>query len=185
VIDFGPLASAQRGKIDLSGDTGWFHADAHLTRPVDVTKALVFHSQTCNGTGDLYPRPFATAEFTSEDNLRIERQYPGQQSHIEWQVLELPPATFFAQEPNIQLFPTSLAFPTTAVGGDADLTFDIRNTGAADLHVDSLEFVGLDKAVYSLAPSVTPAQAGVQESRSAGLRFPLPSPQRRCASGRR
>jgi hypothetical protein len=165
VIDFGPPALAQRGKIDLSGDTGWFRAEAHLTRPVDVTRTLVFHGQTCNGTGDLYPRPFSTAEFTAEDNLRIERQYPGQQSYIEWQVLELPPATFFAQEPNLVLIPTSLAFPVTAVGSHGDLTFEIHNTGGADLQVDSLEFTGLHKNAYSLVtppalPVTIPALTG-------------------------
>jgi hypothetical protein len=96
VVDFGTLASAQRGKVDFSNDTGWFRTDCPLARSVDLSRTMVFHGQTCNGTGDLYPRPFSTAELTSEDNLRIERQYPGQQSHIEWQVLELPPVTFVA-----------------------------------------------------------------------------------------
>ena len=140
---------------------------------------MVFHSQTCNGTGDLYPRPFSTAEFTSDDNLRIERQYPGQQSHIEWQVLELPPVTFFAQEPDIQLCPASLAFPATAVGDHADLTFNIRNTGAADLHVDSLEFVGLSKAAYSLvsAPAVPFTVAALTGSKTVTVRFTPTAPQ--------
>ncbi len=173
VIDFGPAALAQRGKIDLSGDTGWFYADTHLSRPVDITRALVFHSQTCNGTGDLYPRPFSTAEFTSEDNLRLERQYPGQQSHLEWQVLELPPVTFLAQEPGIDLAPSALSFPTTAVGDHVDLAVNLRNTGTADLHVDSLEFVGLHKSAYSLvsAPSVPFTVAALTGSKTITVRF--------------
>jgi hypothetical protein len=116
VVDFGSPALAQRGKVDFSNDTGWSRADCHLARPVDTSRTLFFHGQTCNGTGDLYPRPLSTAEFTSGDSLRIERQYPGQQSHIEWQVLELPPVTFFAQEPDIDLAPASLALGATAVG---------------------------------------------------------------------
>jgi len=150
VIDFGPSASAQRGRIDLSDDAGWMYADCRLAQPVDTSRAMYFHGQTCNGTGDLYPRTFSTAEFTADDNLHIERQFPGQQSHIEWQVLELPAATFVAQEPDIELAPSALAFPPTAVGSHADLAFDIRNTGTADLQVHSLELVGLNKTGYSL-----------------------------------
>jgi len=150
VVDFGPSASAQRGRVDFSDDVGWFRADCHLARAVDITRTIVLHGQTCNGTGDFYPRSFSTAEFTSDDNLRIERQCPGQQSHIEWQALELPPATFFALEPNIQLVPASLAFPATKIGSYSDLTFEIHNIGGADLHVDSLELVGLHKSAYRL-----------------------------------
>ncbi len=157
VIDFGVSASAQRGRVDLSDDAGWMDADCHLAQPVDTSRTIFFHGQTCNGTGDLYPRPFSTAVFTSDDNLRMTRQFPGQQSHIEWQVLELPAATFFAQEPDIELVPDSLEFPPTALGSQADLAFDIRNVGTADLHVRSLEFVGLNKTGYSLvSPPATP-----------------------------
>ncbi|UCD53504.1 MAG: hypothetical protein JSW27_12785 [Phycisphaerales bacterium] len=118
---------------------------------------MSFHGLSCNGTGDYYPRPFATAEFTSDDNLRIERQFPGQHSFIEWQVLELPPAVFVGQEPDIELDPNALVFPVTAVNGHADLTFDICNVGDADLHVHSLEFVGLNRIGYSLmSPPAVP-----------------------------
>jgi len=96
VIDFGPSASAQRGRIDYSTDETWTYADCRLARPVDTSRAMFFHGQTCNGTIDSYPQPFSTAEFTADDNLRIERRFPGQQSHLEWQVLELP-ATLVAQ----------------------------------------------------------------------------------------
>jgi len=96
VVDFGPSASAQRGRVDDSNDEGWRYADCRLAQPVDTSRAMFFHGQTCNGTADSYPQPFSTAAFTADDNLRIERQFPGQQSHIEWQVLELP-ATFVAQ----------------------------------------------------------------------------------------
>jgi hypothetical protein len=150
VIDFGPQARAQRGQVDFSDDAGWVYADCHLAPPVDLSRAIAFHGLTCNGTGDYYPRPFATAQFTSSDTLRIERQCPGQQSFIEWQVLELPPATFVGQQPNIVLDPNALAFPQTSAGAHADLTFDICNVGDADLHVHSLEFVGLNKTAYSL-----------------------------------
>ena len=179
VVDFGPSALTQRGKVDFSNDTGWSRADCHLTRPVDTSRTMFFHGQTCNGTGDLYPRPFSTAELTSEDNLRIERQYPGQQSHIEWQVLELPPATFFAQEPDIDVAPASLAFPATPVGGHADLAFAVRNTGTADLHVDSLEFTGLNKTAYSLVspPSVPFTLAALTGSKTVTVRFTPMSPQ--------
>lgn len=173
VIDFGPSARAQRGKLDFSNDNSWYRADCHLTPAVDLSRALFFHGQTCNGTGDLYTRPFSTAELTGEDNLRIERQYPGQQSHIEWQVLELPPVTFVAQEPDIDVVPASLAFGATAVGTHADLTFTIRNVGSADLHVDSLEFTGLSKAAYSLVspPAVPFTLAALTGSKTVTVRF--------------
>ena len=179
VVDFGARALAQRGKADFSNDTGWSRADCHLARPVDISRTMFLHGQTCNGTGDLYPRPFSTAEFTDDSTLRIERQYPGQQSHIEWQVLELPPVTFFAQEPDIDLAPASLAFPVTVVGDHADLTFDIRNLGAAGLHVDSLEFVGLNKAAYSLVSTFTvPFTVGSPTgSKTVTVRFTPASPQ--------
>ncbi len=98
---------------------------------------------------------------------------PGQQSHLEWQVLELPPVTFLAREPDIDLTPAALAFPDTAVGRHADLTFNLRNTGTADLHVDSLEFVGLHKAAYSLVsvPSVPFTIAALTGSKTATVRF--------------
>ena len=156
VIDFGPAACAQRGQIDLSDESGWFAADCPLAQPVDLSQAMYFHGLSCNGTGDYYPRPFATAHFTSGGNLHIERQFPGQHSVIEWQVLELPPAAFFGQEPDIVLDPNALAFPTTAAGADQEFTFDICNIGSGDLHVRSLEFVGLNRTAYSLVspPSV-------------------------------
>jgi hypothetical protein len=165
VVDFGPGARAQRGKVDFSDEAGWAVADCPLTPPVDTSRAMYFHGQTCNGTGDFYPRPFSTAEFTADDNLRIERQCPGQPSHLEWQVLELPPATFFTLEPNIALAPASLAFGATPLGSHADLTLEIRNTGGADLHVDSLEFTGLSRSAYRLVsppplPFTVPAWTG-------------------------
>jgi hypothetical protein len=173
VVDFGPAALAQRGRVDFANDAGWYQADCHLTPPVDLSRAMVFHGQTCNGTGDLYPRPFSTAEFTGEGNLRIERQCPGQQSHIEWQVLEVPPATFFAREPDIDLAPPSLAFPPTAVGAYLDLTFDISNVGDAELHVDSLEFTGLHKSAYRLVapPAVPFAVAPLTGHKTMTVRF--------------
>ena len=161
VIDFGPSARAQRGQVDFSGDSSWFYADCQLLQPVDISRTMSFHGLSCNGTGDLYPRPFSTAEFTSENTLRIERQFPGQQSFIEWQVLELPAATFFATEPDIRLIPDALDFQATAIGAGPELTFEICNTGAADLQVHSLEFVGLDKAAYSMpSPPAMPFTVG-------------------------
>ncbi len=172
VVDFGPSALARRGLADLSDDTGWLYVDCLLSPPVDASRAMVFHGQTCNGTGDFYPRPFSTAELTSDDTLRIERQFPGQQSHIEWQVLELPPATFFAMEPDIELVPDSLTFPPTATGAQTDLAFDIRNTGDADLQVHSLELVGLNKTGYSLvAPPSVPFTISPQSGRTVTVRF--------------
>lgn len=167
VIDFGPQARAQRGQVDFSDDAGWFYADCHLTPPVNLSRAIAFHGLSCNGTGDYYPRPFATAQFTNADTLRIERQFPGQQSFIEWQVLELPPATFVGQQPDIVLDPNALAFPQTSAGAYANLTFDICNVGDADLHVHSFEFVGLNKTAYSLVsppavPFTVSAPAGRQ-----------------------
>jgi len=179
VVDFGPSASAQRGKVDFSDDAGWSYADCRLARPVDISRTMLSHGQTCNGTGDLYPRPFSTAELTSEGSLRIERQCPGQQSHIEWQVLELPPVTFFAQEPDIDLAPASLAFGGIAVGDHADLTFDLRNVGSADLHVDSLEFTGLNKSAYRLVspPAIPFTVAPLTGSKTVTVRFTPISPQ--------
>jgi len=173
VVDFGPSARAQRGQVDLSDDSGWMSADCVLSEPVDPTSTMHFHGQTCNGTGDFYPRPFSTAEFTSEGTLRIERQFPGQQSHIEWQVLELPAATFVGQEPDIELAPVSLAFPQTAVGTHVDLDFLIRNIGDADLQVHSLEFVGLNKTAYSLVspPSLPLTVPVLTGSKTVTVRF--------------
>jgi len=92
VIDFGADAAAQRGQIDNSGNRNWSAANASLSS-VDTASSMHFHSMTCNGTGTAYPRSYSTAEFTSSSNLRIERQRWGQQSYIEWQVVELPAAT--------------------------------------------------------------------------------------------
>ncbi len=173
VIDFGPSARAQRGQVDFSDDTGWFYADCNLAQPVDLSRTMSFHSLSCNGTGDFYPRPFATAELTGADTLRIERQFPGQQSFIEWQVLELPAATFFALEPDIRLDPSELAFAPTSAGAYTDLTFDICNVGEVDLLVHSLEFVGLSKSAYSLpSPPAVPLTIGALTGRrSLTVRF--------------
>jgi len=124
-------------------------------------------------TGDYYPRPFATAEFTGQDTLRIERQFPGQQSFIEWQVLELPPATFFGREPDINLDPDTIVFPTAAIGAHTDLTFDICSVGDADLHVHSLEFVGLNRNAYSLLspPSVPFTISALTGRKTVTVRF--------------
>lgn len=92
VIDFGAGASAQRGQVNYSSNKNWYTADvAHA--PVDMGAAVHFHSMTCDGTGTAFPRSYSTAEFTSDSNLRIERKRKGQASYIEWQVIELPPAT--------------------------------------------------------------------------------------------
>lgn len=164
VIDFGPGATAQRGQIDFSEDIAWVQADVELSRPLDLSSSLYFHGQTCNGTGNYFPRPFSTAEFTSDSSLRIERQCPGQPSYIEWQVLQLPPATFWAQAPGIRLSADVLAFGQVDVGADADLDIRIHNTGNADLQVNSLEIVGLGQEAYSLVsasalPRIVPANA--------------------------
>ncbi|HIJ72182.1 MAG TPA: hypothetical protein HPP87_12605, partial [Planctomycetes bacterium] len=89
LIDFGS-GNAQRGLLDESANENWFTSDASLSPSVDPNKAMHFHSITCDGIGTAYPRPMSTAQFTSESNLRIQRMIDGQESYIEWQVLELP-----------------------------------------------------------------------------------------------
>ena len=88
VIDFGDGA-AQRGVVDYSADSTWVAADVNMSPAIDTSQTMSFHSLTCDGPGDDYPTSRATAEFTSSDNLRIERKKGGQGSYIEWQVLEL------------------------------------------------------------------------------------------------
>ena len=157
VIDFGPGAAAQRGHIDFSEEIAWVAGDVELSRPIDLSSSLHFHGLTCNGTGNYFPRPFSTAEFTSDTSLRIERQCPGQPSFIEWQVLQLPSATFRAQVPEISLSADAVTFSSVDVGAHADQAFHIQNTGNADLHINSLEFVGLGAEAYSLvSPPVLP-----------------------------
>ncbi len=92
VIDFGSGASAQRGQIDNSGNSNWATADVSVSM-VDLTRTMLFHSNTCGGTGTAYPRPYATAQLLSDTLLQIERQRWGQPSYIEWQAIELPPVT--------------------------------------------------------------------------------------------
>jgi len=89
VIDFGSDATAQRGENDESTNNGWLTSDATISA-VDTSKTMMFHSQTCNGNGWYFPRPYSTAELTSSTNLRIQRMTNNQPSYIEWQVLELP-----------------------------------------------------------------------------------------------
>ena len=65
--------------------------------------------------------------------------------------------TAVANPADINLDPEQLTFPDTAVGGYADLTFDIINSGETALHIISLETIGLDKEVYSfVSPPAVP-----------------------------
>ncbi len=89
VIDFGTGATAQRGVVDESADTTWSIVNVPISS-VDVTGTMNFHNITCNGTGTAFPRAMATAHFSSDTNLRIQRNRDGQGSYVEWQVLELP-----------------------------------------------------------------------------------------------
>jgi hypothetical protein len=91
VIDFGNDAEARRGMIDYASNANWYDANISLTPTVDVARTIAFHCNSCDGNdnGKAYPRPFATSLLTST-NLWIHRNYNGQASYIQWQVLELP-----------------------------------------------------------------------------------------------
>lgn len=104
----------------------------HLTR-----RTFLRHCVACAGAMNLTPLVLR----------RLEAAVGGKIVPI---VLWLPTAKFVAQEPDIELAPDSLVFAPTAVGTHADLALDIRNIGAADLHVHSLGLVGLNKTGYSL-----------------------------------
>ncbi|MHC4659152.1 MAG: PASTA domain-containing protein, partial [Planctomycetota bacterium] len=113
VIDFND-GSAQRGMLDESSNTAWLTSDATLSPSVDTTKTMHFHSMTCNGNGNAYPRAMSTAEFTSSTNLRIQRMGDGQESYIEWQVLELPTGVLDTTPPTPD--PLTWASVPTAMG---------------------------------------------------------------------
>jgi len=70
-------------------------------------------------------------------------------------------------EPNIEISPGELAFGEVPVGGQSELSFDIRSTGKGTLEIRSLEVVGLDKAAYSFVsppavPFELPPETGIQ-----------------------
>ncbi|MBN2270380.1 MAG: choice-of-anchor D domain-containing protein [Sedimentisphaerales bacterium] len=70
-------------------------------------------------------------------------------------------------EPHIEISPGELAFGDVPVGGQSELSFDIRSTGKGTLGIRSLEVVGLDKAAYSFVsppavPFELPPETGVQ-----------------------
>ncbi|KPL02816.1 MAG: hypothetical protein AMJ90_04835 [candidate division Zixibacteria bacterium SM23_73_2] len=91
-IDFGPnVGSRQEGQVDNSGNPGWTTADQTISPAVDTTRAVSFVTLTCDGNGTLFPRPMIRHWLSSGNTLEIERNYYGQGSWIEWQVLELPP----------------------------------------------------------------------------------------------
>jgi len=96
-IDFGANAVVRRGMIDESSNSGWLTANVPLSPTVDVSRAIGLHCNSCNGSdsGTAYPRPFATDVLTAT-NLHIQRQYSGQASYLQWQVLE-----FTVEEPDL------------------------------------------------------------------------------------
>lgn len=90
VIDFGSgCGSKQSGQIDKSADSGWYDIDRTLTT-VNRSRTISFVSLTSAGTGTAFPRPFPNAYVENATNLNVWRSYYGQESWIEWQVLELP-----------------------------------------------------------------------------------------------
>ena len=92
-IDFGPnVGNRLEGQINNSTTTTWVTADQTLTPTVDPVQAISFVTITCNGDGTAFPRSTCRHWVSANNMLEIERDYSGQGSWIEWQVLELPVA---------------------------------------------------------------------------------------------
>ncbi|MDG6229363.1 MAG: DUF2341 domain-containing protein [Candidatus Thermoplasmatota archaeon] len=90
VIDFGSgVESRQQGQVDYSSTSGWSKHTESLTA-INTSRTVVFTGTTSSGTGSAFPRPFPNAYLASNTSLIICRNYTGQNSWIEWQVVELP-----------------------------------------------------------------------------------------------
>jgi len=88
-IDFGTGSTRQDGQVDYSSTASWTTADQTITE-VDTSRAISFVTLTCDGDGTAFPRPMCRHWLSASTTLEIERDYYGQESYIEWQVLELP-----------------------------------------------------------------------------------------------
>ena len=94
VIDFGSgCGSKQSGTIDYSGNSNWYNHDETLSPSVTVNRTISFTSLTQDGSGTAFPRPFPNTYVGTSTNYNIWRSRYGQESWIEWQVLELPYST--------------------------------------------------------------------------------------------
>jgi len=90
VIDFGSgVESRQQGQVDYSSTSGWSKHTEPLTT-INTSRTVVFTGTTSSGTGTAFPRSFPNAYLASNTSLVICRNYTGQNSWIEWQVVELP-----------------------------------------------------------------------------------------------
>ncbi len=65
----------------------------------------------------------------------------------------------------------SKAFGTVTMGSTADLTFTIKNTGIADLHVDPITFSGTDAAMFSVTDQPASTVSAVTGSTTFTVRF--------------
>ncbi|MCP4716654.1 MAG: hypothetical protein GY868_16155, partial [Deltaproteobacteria bacterium] len=91
VIDFGPACgSRQAGTIDYSSNSGWYNHAQALSPAVTPGRTVTFTSLTQDGTGTAFVRPFPNAYIEDGSTYKIWRSRWGQESWIEWQVLELP-----------------------------------------------------------------------------------------------
>jgi len=84
-IDFGVDARAAKGS-ELAAD--WDTLAIYI-KDADADHALAYVSMTCDGDGTAFPRPMCRYTVV-DDSLYIYREYSGQNSHVEWQVINLP-----------------------------------------------------------------------------------------------
>jgi len=91
VIDFGNKVGFQdKGQVDYSGNANWYNHTVSLTQDVATNRTIGFASLTHDGAGTAHPRPFPNVFLRDNNSLEIFRSRFGQESFIEWQVLELP-----------------------------------------------------------------------------------------------
>jgi len=92
VLDFsgdyaGGVLSRQENIVGVATQCVW---DVALPSSVDTTRSLISISNSMDGDGTAYPRPFFWFYFSSGSTIEVEKRYDGNNQRMLWQVLELP-----------------------------------------------------------------------------------------------
>ncbi len=132
VVDFGDRCGYQaRGQVDYSSDANWYNHTETLGQSVALNKSIIFVSLTQDGTGDAQSRPFPNAWLPDENTLEVFRTYYGQESYIEWQVVELPYAKYILSWNQSSLDLGSAVISGGNLTGSANITTVTNQTNAS------------------------------------------------------
>lgn len=103
LVEFPDSMNAFTQANSVTSGTGVSDQDVAISL-IDPNKTITFSTEDSTGTGSAYPRSYWIEQFTSNTNLRLSRDYTGQTSIHDWQVVRWPDSVGVAPiEANVSL----------------------------------------------------------------------------------